>query len=272
MGQVQLLNRSPYVNGIPQKDFLGFGIGGEFYRKCISPDGDDDILKTSAIARDTIRSAITGDTFPTTFYMEVTPLVDADGTNIATLGIFKAGGADTDSRIYVGIRRNGDYARVVIITEAPGGSAVLGSYTSTIAFAVGTKYYIAIPFTSTTVTSNTAYISNGTTTQNANLAVGIPGSLTAPSQLDNVNHVIGMQIIRDDGVEDCRACIIHQVAIFPQNYTIAQCQANIASAPFRLKCNDGQGDELTNSGTAGTDFNMNLYNTTAENFFKLCKE
>jgi hypothetical protein len=271
-----ILHRQPKIivgdQVLNQHDTRYTVAGGEVLRKCCNFDGDDDFATTADIARDTLRANVLGVSLPCTFYFKVKPQATDEAVNIFTLGVFKAGGADTDSRFYVGLRKSSATGNAVlyIVSESPSANPTIATWASTIPFSTDTIYSCAFRFGSTTMTnaSNICYIND----QSGNLSATGGLTITAFSQLSDVPHVIGMQIITDNGTQAGKSAILIDAAIFPSAKTLAECEADILTAPFRIKANNGQGTVLTNSGTAGTDFNMDLYNTTADNFFTLCKE
>lgn len=54
--------------------------------------------------------------------------------------------------------------------------------------------------------------------------------------------------------------------------TTAECRANLDNAPFRMKCNEGQGTLVNNSGIIGTDYNLTAISTTDSTFHTLLKD
>jgi hypothetical protein len=266
---MNIRNRSVSVGGILQTAFRFFGK----FRKACKFIGNTDWAYTGEKSRASILSDITGANLPITWYMKIRlPSSITNDTSYTWLAISKVSSINPDrSRIVFHTRITAGKLIVRIATVSAGGTASVGSYDSGITAEANGLYEVAGVFGNTAITNaaNIGYTNN------------VSGGFTAssgttfirPSELANEDHsiLIGKSYY-DSAALVYYAGTIIDVAIFPSAKTLAECKSDIATAPFRIKFNNGVGNTLTNSGTAGSGYNLTASGITESSFHTLIQE
>jgi hypothetical protein len=128
---------------------------------------------------------------------------------------------------------------------------------------------MAYKFGSVTLTNslNIGYIGN----QTGNFTSIAGTTLVPPSGLNNENHAIYLSKTAF-GISDWQSGTFIDCAIFNSAKTLAECKDDIEEATWRLKCNEGYGATLYNSGTAGSDYDMTASGITEETFHTIIKD
>lgn len=260
---------------VDQDDFTRYGVGKVLLRKCCRFDGVGNWARTGAIARDTLRSEVTGNTLPTTFYGRSSLIDTTANTFHYTLGISKTSATNpSHSRIYIMLEDVNGKIAVRLLTSSSGGATTYGRFVSTFDAETNKTYRFSVNFSSLGITNNVGYVSDGNTTQSGNLVSVLGSTFIAPSQLADETH--GIYLNRLNYNQDSYSSITIEAAIFNAGYTLDECEANKGTATNTIwyKFNAGQGVNLKNFGCAGSDYDLtaNYTSSSEEAFHTVVKE